>query len=850
MRVPARSGCGDPDLLRRLAALFERFTDRARRVLVLAQEEARLLNHNFIGTEHILLGLIHEGEGVAAKALESLGISLEAVREKVEETIGPAGTSTTGSPPFTPRAKKVLELSLREALQLGHNYIGTEHMLLGLVREGEGVAAQVLVSLGADLSRVRQQVIQLLSGYQAAGPEKAATGATPSAADVPAGSPVLDQFGRNLTQLARERKLDPVIGREREIERVMQVLSRRTKNNPVLIGEPGVGKTAIVEGLSQRIVSGDVPETLRGKQLYTLDLGALVAGSRYRGDFEERLKKVLKEIRTRGDIILFIDELHTLVGAGAAEGAIDAASILKPMLARGELQTIGATTLDEYRKHLEKDAALERRFQPIKVEEPSLAHTIEILKGLRDRYEAHHGVTITDQAVVTAANLADRYIADRYLPDKAIDLIDEAGSRLRIRRMSTPPDYKAIEEEIAKARKDKELAIEKQNFEQAKKLREKEEELLQRKAAKEQEWRAEGVDLFDVVDEEVIAEVLANWTGIPVYKLTEEETSKLLRMEEELHRRIIGQNDALKAVSQAIRRTRAGLKDPKRPSGSFIFLGPSGVGKTETAKALAEFLFGDEGSLVQLDMSEYMEKHTVSRLVGSPPGYVGYEEGGQLTEAVRRKPFSVVLFDEIEKAHPDVFNALLQILEDGRLTDAQGRTVDFKNTVIIMTSNLGTAELRKASVGFAKTDEAVTHEKMKVKVNEALKQHFRPEFLNRIDDIIVFHELTKDEVTEIIDLMIRRVREQLETQGLSIELTRAAKYLVVEKGYDATMGARPLRRALQRMVEDPLSEKILWKEFRAGDTIIADVENGEITFKAMEQFEPPPVELAGAGSSD
>ncbi|HUC14736.1 MAG TPA: ATP-dependent Clp protease ATP-binding subunit, partial [Acidimicrobiales bacterium] len=842
--------CGAPYLLRRLAELFERFTDRARRVLVLAQEEARLLNHNFIGTEHILLGLIHEGEGVAAKALESLGISLEAVREKVEETIGPAGTSTTGSPPFTPRAKKVLELSLREALQLGHNYIGTEHMLLGLVREGEGVAAQVLVSLGADLSRVRQQVIQLLSGYQAAGPEKTAAGTAPSAADVPAGSPVLDQFGRNLTQLARERKLDPVIGREREIERVMQVLSRRTKNNPVLIGEPGVGKTAIVEGLSQRIVSGDVPETLRGKQLYTLDLGALVAGSRYRGDFEERLKKVLKEIRTRGDIILFIDELHTLVGAGAAEGAIDAASILKPMLARGELQTIGATTLDEYRKHLEKDAALERRFQPIKVEEPSLAHTIEILKGLRDRYEAHHGVTITDQAVVTAANLADRYIADRYLPDKAIDLIDEAGSRLRIRRMSTPPDYKAIEEEIAKARKDKELAIEKQNFEQAKKLREKEEELLQRKAAKEQEWRAEGVDLFDVVDEEVIAEVLANWTGIPVYKLTEEETSKLLRMEEELHRRIIGQDDALKAVSQAIRRTRAGLKDPKRPSGSFIFLGPSGVGKTETAKALAEFLFGDENSLVQLDMSEYMEKHTVSRLVGSPPGYVGYEEGGQLTEAVRRKPFSVVLFDEIEKAHPDVFNALLQILEDGRLTDAQGRTVDFKNTVIIMTSNLGTAELRKASVGFAKTDEAVTHEKMKVKVNEALKQHFRPEFLNRIDDIIVFHELTKDEVTEIIDLMIRRVREQLETQGLSIELTRAAKYLVVEKGYDATMGARPLRRALQRMVEDPLSEKILWKEFRAGDTIIADVENGEITFKAMEQFEPPPVELAGAGSSD
>ncbi len=831
--------------------LFERFTDRARRVLVLAQEEARMLNHNFIGTEHILLGLIHEGEGVAAKSLESLGISLEAVREKVEETIGPAGSATTGSPPFTPRAKKVLELSLREALQLGHNYIGTEHMLLGLVREGEGVAAQVLVSLGADLSRVRQQVIQLLSGYQGgpqAGEGKGATVSPGAPAEAPSGSAVLDQFGRNLTQLARERKLDPVIGRDREIERVMQVLSRRTKNNPVLIGEPGVGKTAIVEGLSQKIVSGDVPETIKGKQLYTLDLGALVAGSRYRGDFEERLKKVLKEIRTRGDIILFIDELHTLVGAGAAEGAIDAASILKPMLARGELQTVGATTLDEYRKHLEKDAALERRFQPIKVDEPSLPHTIEILKGLRDRYESHHGVTITDQAVVAAANLADRYIADRFLPDKAIDLIDEAGSRLRIRRMATPPDYKAIEDEIGRVRHDKEHAIEKQNFEAAKKHREKEEELLSRKAAKEQEWRAEGVDLFDVVDEEVIAEVLANWTGIPVYKLTEEETAKLLRMEDELHRRVIGQEDAIKAVSQAIRRTRAGLKDPKRPSGSFIFLGPSGVGKTETAKTLAEFLFGDEGALIQLDMSEYMEKHTVSRLVGSPPGYVGYEEGGQLTEAVRRKPFSVVLFDEIEKAHPDVFNALLQILEDGRLTDSQGRTVDFKNTVIIMTSNLGTADLRKAQVGFGKTSEAITYEKMKSKVNDALKAHFRPEFLNRIDDVIVFHELTKDEVTEIIDLMIKRVRAQLETQGLTIELSQAAKYLVVDKGYDPTLGARPLRRALQRLVEDPLSEKILWKEFRAGETVVVDVEDGEIVFRAVEGVEPPPVALAGAGS--
>ncbi|MGO9558840.1 MAG: ATP-dependent Clp protease ATP-binding subunit, partial [Acidimicrobiales bacterium] len=644
--------------------MFERFTDRARRVLVLAQEEARLLNHSFIGTEHILLGLIHEGEGLAAKALESLGISLEAVREKVEETIGPAGSAPTGSPPFTPRAKKVLELSLREALQLGHNYIGTEHMLLGLVREGEGVAAQVLMSLGADLSRVRQQVIQLLSGFQ--GRETAASGAgsatSTGAESQTGGSPVLDQFGRNLTQLARDHKLDPVIGRDKEIERVMQVLSRRTKNNPVLIGEPGVGKTAIVEGLSQQIVSNDVPETLKGKQLYTLDLGALVAGSRYRGDFEERLKKVLKEIRTRGDIILFIDELHTLVGAGAAEGAIDAASILKPMLARGELQTIGATTLDEYRKHLEKDAALERRFQPIKVEEPSLAHTIEILQGLRDRYEQHHQVTITDQALVAAANLADRYISDRFLPDKAIDLIDEAGSRLRIRRMTRPPEYRKIEELLGELRTKKDTAIEKQNFEEAKKLADQEKEQLELKTNMESQWRSEGVDLFDVVDEDVIAEVLANWTGIPVYKLTEEETARLLRMEDELHKRVIGQEDAIGALSRAIRRTRAGLKDPKRPSGSFIFLGPTGVGKTELAKALAELLFGDESSLIQLDMSEYMEKHTVSRLVGSPPGYVGYEEGGQLTEAVRRKPFAVVLFDEIEKAHPDIFNTLLQIL--------------------------------------------------------------------------------------------------------------------------------------------------------------------------------------------
>ncbi|MCU1461128.1 MAG: NDP-hexose 4-ketoreductase [Acidimicrobiales bacterium] len=826
--------------------MFERFTDRARRVVVLAQEEARLLNHNYIGTEHILLGLIHEGEGVAAKALESLGISLEAVRNQVEEIIGQGGSSPSGHIPFTPRAKKVLELSLREALQLGHNYIGTEHILLGLIREGEGVAAQVLVKLGADLSRVRQQVIQLLSGYQS-GKEGATTGGGSGSESAPSGSLVLDQFGRNLTTMAREKKLDPVIGREREIERVMQVLSRRTKNNPVLIGEPGVGKTAIVEGLSQRIVANDVPETLKGKQLYTLDLGALVAGSRYRGDFEERLKKVLKEIRTRGDIILFIDELHTLVGAGAAEGAIDAASILKPMLARGELQTIGATTLDEYRKHLEKDAALERRFQPIKVEEPSVAHTIEILKGIRDRYEAHHRVTITDQALVAAANLSDRYISDRHLPDKAIDLIDEAGSRMRIRRMSTPPDYKEIEDEISRVRHEKEQAIENQKFEQAAKLRDQEKSLLERKTEKERELKVEGIDLFDEVDEESIAEVLALWTGIPVYKLTEEETAKLLRMEEELHKRVIGQEDAIKAVSQAIRRTRAGLKDPKRPSGSFIFLGPSGVGKTELAKTLAEFLFGDEDSLIQLDMSEYMEKHTVSRLVGSPPGYVGYEEGGQLTEAVRRKPFSVVLFDEVEKAHPDVFNTLLQILEDGRLTDAQGRAVDFKNTVLIMTSNLGTADLRKAQIGFARADEAVSYEKMKAKVAEALKQHFRPEFLNRIDDTIVFHELSKMEVTQIVDLMIKRLRTQLEGQGLGLELTEGAKLLLADKGYDPSLGARPLRRAIQRSVEDPLSERILWKEFRAGETIIVDAEDEEIVFRSVEGFEPPAVELAEAG---
>ncbi|NNJ48488.1 MAG: ATP-dependent Clp protease ATP-binding subunit [Acidimicrobiia bacterium] len=833
--------------------MFERFTDRARRVVVLAQEEARLLNHNYIGTEHILLGLIHEGEGVAAKALESLGISLEAVRSQVEEIIGQGGSSPSGHIPFTPRAKKVLELSLREALQLGHNYIGTEHILLGLIREGEGVAAQVLVKLGADLSRVRQQVIQLLSGYSgpaeqgSGGGEKAGAAAGSTTGETPSGSLVLDQFGRNLTQLARNKELDPVIGRSREAERVMQVLSRRTKNNPVLIGEPGVGKTAIVEGLAQSIANNDVPETIKDKQLYTLDLGALVAGSRYRGDFEERLKKVLKEIRTRGDIILFIDEIHTLVGAGAAEGAIDAASILKPMLARGELQTIGATTLEEYRKYLEKDSALERRFQPVQVDEPTVAETILILKGLRDRYEIHHQVSFTDGSLVSAANLADRYISDRFLPDKAIDLIDEAGSRMRLKRKALGPELEELEGKLSEVRVQKLEASQSQQFERAAQLRDQERTLLQERSQRETEYTEAGA-LFDVtIDEEEIAEVLAQWTGIPVQSLTEEETQKLLRMEEELHNRIIGQEDAISAVSRAIRRTRSGLKDPKRPAGSFIFLGPSGVGKTETAKALAEFLFGDEDALIQIDMSEYMEKHTVSRLVGSPPGYVGYDEGGQLTEAVRRKPFSVVLFDEIEKAHPDVFNTLLQILEDGRLTDAQGRTVDFKNTVIIMTSNLGTADLRRQSIGFGGDDDQVSYEKIKEKVNDALKKHFRPEFLNRIDEVIAFHELTMDEVKEIVDLFLVRIQEQLSSQGLEIVLTEGAKELLAKKGYDPQLGARPLRRSIQRLLEDALAEKMLYSEFSAGSTVLVDVDEEDpeiLSFGGVDTPNAPPVELA------
>ncbi|MDR7087925.1 ATP-dependent Clp protease ATP-binding subunit ClpC [Aeromicrobium panaciterrae] len=834
--------------------MFERFTDRARRVVVLAQEEARMLSHNYIGTEHILLGLIHEGEGVAAKALESLDISLEAVRGQVEDIIGQGQQAPSGHIPFTPRAKKVLELSLREALQLGHNYIGTEHILLGLIREGEGVAAQVLVKLGADLNRVRQQVIQLVSGFQGKEAEQVG-GQTESA---PSTSAVLDQFGRNLTQAAREGKLDPVIGRDDEAERVMQTLSRRTKNNPVLVGEPGVGKTAVVESLAQDIVRGDVPETLRDKQIYTLDLGALVAGSRYRGDFEERLKKVLKEIRTRGDIILFIDEIHTLVGAGAAEGAIDAASILKPMLARGELQTIGATTLDEYRKHFEKDAALNRRFQPILVEEPSVLDTVEILKGLRDRYEAHHRVSITDEALVAAATMGDRYVSDRFLPDKAIDLIDEAGARLRIRRMATPPELREFDDKITDVRRRKEGAIDAQDFEAAASLRDEEKKLITAKGEREKQWKSGDLDTVAVVDEHLIAEVLAKATGIPVGQLSEAESSRLLNMEEELHKRVIGQEEAIKALSRAIRRTRAGLKDPKRPGGSFIFAGPSGVGKTWLSKALANFLFGDEDSLIQLDMSEYSEKHTVSRLFGSPPGYVGYEEGGQLTEKVRRKPFSVVLFDEIEKAHPDIFNSLLQILEEGHLTDGQGRVINFKNTVVIMTTNLGAREISKGvNLGFSQAgDTAGSYNKMKERVSIELKQHFRPEFLNRVDEIIVFPPLTQEEILQMVDMMIDSLEKRMAEKDMSIELTTEAKVLLSTRGFDPVLGARPLRRTVQREIEDVMAEKLLYGDLRAGQLVLVGVE-GEgaeavFTFEGRAKAEleltevttPPAVEAA------
>jgi ATP-dependent Clp protease ATP-binding subunit ClpC len=778
-----------------VSVMFERFTDRARRVVVLAQDEARMLNHNYIGTEHLLLGLLSEGEGVAAQALKNMGVSVEDVRRQVDRGEAEPG----GHIPFTPRAKKVLELSLREALQLGHDYIGTEHILLGLVREGDGVAAGIL---GADLGEVRRRVLELLAEP------------TEKPVEVSRLSPVLDQYGHDLTADARTGKLDPVINREPEIEQVMRTLSRRMKNNPILIGEPGVGKTAVVDGLAHAIVAGTVPETLRGKHIFSLDMASMVAGSRYRGDFEERLKKVLKEIGSRGDIILFIDEIHTLVGAGAAEGAIDAASILKPMLARGELQTIGATTLDEYKKIFEKDKALDRRFHPVQVGEPSLAHTIEILKGLRDLFEAHHRVTITDRALVAAATLADRYVADRFLPDKAIDLIDEAGARVCLRRLSASPD-----ERIAVLRREKEAAIDAQDFERAAQLRDQEKQLPPRV----------GEAPFEEVDEEQIAAVLASWTGIPVYKLTEEETARLLHMEEELHKRVVGQEDAVAAVSRAIRRTRAGIKDPKRPSGSFIFAGTSGIGKSELAKTLASFLFGSEDALIQLDMSEFHDHATVSRLVGAPPGYVGHDEGGQLTEKVRRKPFSVVLFDEIEKAHPDVFNTLLQILEDGRLTDGQGRIVDFKNTVIILTTNLGTGGA--ASVGF---ETASVSGPDPARINGELKKHFRPEFLNRIDDTIVFHQLRPDEILEIVDIFTARIEAQLKNKDMGLELTASAKDYLARKGFDPVLGARPLRRTIQRDLEDALSEQILFNELRPGQIVVVDSDGDRLTFRSAD----------------
>lgn len=821
--------------------MFERFTDRARRVVVLAQDEARSLNHNYIGTEHLLLALITEGEGVAAKALESLDINKDAVRSAVIDIIGEGEKPVEGHIPFTPRAKRVFELSLREALQLGHNYIGTEHLLLGLLKEGEGVASQVLIKLGADLSKVRQTVIELLSGYQRNGDdgrESVGVGASSSGSGQ-TNSAILEQFGRNLTQAARENKLDPVIGRRTEMQRVMQILSRRTKNNPVLVGEPGVGKTAVVEGLAQAIVAGDVPETIKDKQIYSLDMGALVAGSRYRGDFEERLKKILKEIRTRGDIILFIDEIHTLVGAGAAEGSIDASQMLKPMLARGELQTIGATTNDEYRKYIEKDAALERRFQPVKVDEPSVEETVGILKGLRDRYEAHHRVIITDAAIQAAAELADRYVSDRFLPDKAIDLMDEAGARLRISRMTAPPELRELDEKIAEVKRNKESAIDDQDFEKAAALRDEEQKLTEERKQKESSWRDGSRDSIAEVTEDDIAEVLAMSTGIPVFKLTQTESAKLLKMEDELHKRVIGQDAAVKALAQSIRRTRSGLKDPKRPGGSFIFAGPTGVGKTELAKALAEFLFGDEDALIQLDMSEFSEKHTSSRLFGAPPGYVGYDEGGELTEKVRRRPFSVVLFDEVEKAHPDIFNSLLQILEEGRLTDSQGRKVDFKNTVIIMTTNLGTRDINKGVLTGFQSTENITHDysRMKAKVNEELKQHFRPEFLNRVDEVVVFPPLDKEQIKQIVDLMIANLAKRMEAQDMKLQITDEARELLADRGFDPVLGARPLRRAIQRDIEDALSERILFGDILPGQVVTVGVkgegEEREFTFNGQ-----------------
>ena len=833
--------------------MFERFTDRARRVIVLAQEEARALQHNYIGTEHLLLGLIREGEGVAAKALASKGVELDATRKQVEEMIGKGNASSNGHIPFTSHAKQVLELSLREALQLGHSYIGTEHILLGLIREGEGVGTQVLIKMDVNLGELRSTTIDMIRGNAAGGDDKGELANAGGVADKNSrtSSAILEQFGRNLTAEAAAGKLDPVIGRTQEIERVMVVLSRRTKNNPVLIGEPGVGKTAVVEGLAEKINAGDVPETLKDKQVYSLDLGSMVAGSRYRGDFEERLKKVLKEIKSRGDIVLFIDEIHTIVGAGSADGALGASDMLKPMLARGELQTIGATTTDEYRKYIEKDAALERRFQPIQVHEPTIAETIEILKGLRERYENHHRVTITDSAIQAAAELSSRYIQDRRLPDKAIDLIDEAGARLRIKRLTTPPELKELEAKVAKVSAEKEQAVKDQDFEKAAAMRDDLESLQNELKDKETAWHEGGSDVKMVVDEDVIAEVVSSTTGIPVVKLTQAESKKLLNMEAELHKRIIGQDEAVSALSRSIRRTRVGLKDPKRPSGSFIFAGPTGVGKTELAKTLAEFLFDDEDALIRVDMSEFSEKYAASRLFGAPPGYVGYEEGGELTEKVRRKPFSVVLFDEIEKAHPDIFNTLLQVLDDGHLTDGQGRKVDFKNTIIILTTNLGARDIAKAAnTGFSLgTNTESSYQRMKEQVSSELKQQFRPEFLNRLDDIIVFKQLTEPEVRQIVDLDVKQLNDRLFDRHMELDLTDKAKDLLAQKGFDPLLGARPLRRVIQRDIEDAISEKILMGELTDGERVKVDAEGegvlGDFIFTG-EAFDAGEGDSAGA----
>jgi ATP-dependent Clp protease ATP-binding subunit ClpC len=826
---------------------FDKFTDRARKVLTLAQDEAQRFNHNYIGTEHLLLGLVREGEGVAARVLENMNVELPKVRTAVEFIIGRGDRPVVGEVGLTPRAKRVIELAIDEARRLGHNYIGTEHLLLGLVREGEGIAAGVLESLGVNLDKVRHEVIRVLSQSSAAGP---ATGSTEAKRGSSSKTPTVDQLGINLTDAARAGKLDPVVGREKEIERVVQILSRRRKNNPALIGEPGVGKTAIAEGLAHRIVSGDIPETLADKRVLTLDIGSLVAGTKYRGEFEERLKKIIEELRSTNDAILFIDELHTLVGAGAAEGAIDAANILKPPLSRGELQCIGATTLDEFRKYIEKDAALERRFQPVMIEEPTLEQTVDILFGIREGFEQHHRVKITDEACRAAADLSIRYITDRHLPDKAIDLIDEAASRVRLRHSSAPPELKASQKELEEIAREKESAVNDQDYERAQDLRDRESAAKAKADQLRSDWQAALAAETPEVTDEDIAQVVALWTGIPVTRIAQEESERLLQMEEALHKRVIGQNEAIDTVSKAVRRARAGLKDPKRPIGSFIFLGPTGVGKTELAKTLAEFMFGSEDALIKIDMSEFMERHNVSRLVGAPPGYVGFEEGGQLTEAVRRKSYSVVLLDEIEKAHPEVFNMLLQILEDGHLTDSKGRRVDFRNTIIIMTSNVGAKDLLKdTSLGFrpVTTDESqareAQYERMRTKVLEQLKTTFRPEFLNRIDSQVVFRSLTVEEIREIVDLLLARVRTQLHAQQIDLEVSEAAKDHVIKLGYDADYGARPLRRVIQNMIEDPLAEALLVGRFTAGDTIRVDRDE-ESGLSIEAATEKTPVEAA------